>query len=113
MRALVVAGLAALSITAANLAFGQQPPPPGAAPPPPGAAAPPAAVVPQGRSPAAQSRRIACRQDGQSKGMRGPELTNYVAVCVEEARLACTKQAAAQNLRGPQRKDFMQRCLAS
>ncbi len=108
MRALVVAGLAAISITAANLAFAQQSPPPPAAPAAPGVTEPK-----QGRSPAAQSRRLACRQDGQSKGMRGPQLTNYVAVCVEEARLACTKQAAAQNLRGPVRKEFMARCLAS
>jgi hypothetical protein len=113
MRALLVAGLAtsfiiAANVMAANVAFGQQPPPPpGAAPPP--AVAPPAGAVPKGGP--AQGRRLACRADGQARGLRGPELQNFVSVCVEEARLACTKDAAAQNLRGPARRDFMARCL--
>jgi hypothetical protein len=47
------------------------------------------------------------------KGMRGPDLQDYVLVCVAEARLACLKQAVAQKVRGAERRDFLNSCLGS
>jgi hypothetical protein len=56
-------------------------------------------------------KRQACRQDAAARGMRGPDVFDYVTVCVAEARLACLKQAVAEKVRGPERRDFMNRCL--
>src|SRR5215831_10287376 len=38
-----------------------------------------------------EKKRLVCRQEGASKGMRGPDLQDYVVICVAEARLACLK----------------------
>ena len=46
-----------------------------------------------------------------AKGVHGPEILDYIAVCVSEARLSCLKQAVAQKVHGPERRDFMNRCL--
>jgi hypothetical protein len=58
-----------------------------------------------------ERKRQSCRQDAATKGMRGPDLWDYVTLCVSEARLTCLKQAVAQKVRGPERRDFMNRCL--
>lgn len=47
------------------------------------------------------------------QALRGPDLQDQVAVCVQEARLACLKQAIAQKARGPQRAEFIAKCLGS
>lgn len=60
-----------------------------------------------------EKKRLACRQEGMSKGMRGPDLQDYVIVCVAEARLACLKRAVAQKVRGAERRDFLNSCLGS
>lgn len=60
-----------------------------------------------------EKKRLACRQEGASKGMRGPDLQDYVVICVAEARLACLKQAVAQKVRGAERRDFLNSCLGS
>jgi subtilisin family serine protease len=84
--------------------------------------APGAAPIPAPRSTEPESddarasvekKRLACRQEGASKGMRGPDLQDYVVVCVAEARLACLKQAVAQKIRGPDRRGFLNSCLGS
>jgi hypothetical protein len=105
MRALAITGLAAILMTAASVAFGQQAPAP--------APAPGAEETKQGRAAGVREKRQACRQDGQSKGTRGPDLQDYVAVCVAEAHLACLKQAVAQKVRGAARRDFIAKCLTS
>jgi hypothetical protein len=66
-----------------------------------------------GEAPAAvEKKRQACRQNAVAKGLRGgPDMTDYVIVCVSEARLGCLKQAVAQKIRGPERRDFLNRCL--
>ena len=58
-------------------------------------------------------KRQACRQDAAARGMRGPDVFDYVTVCVAEARLTCLKQAVAEKVRGPERRDFMNRCLVA
>jgi hypothetical protein len=103
MRALVIAALAASLVTAASLAFGQQSPAP----------APGAEESKQGRAAGVREKRQACRQEGQGKGTRGPDLQDYVAVCVAEAHLACLKQAVTQKVRGPARREFIAKCLTS
>jgi hypothetical protein len=103
MRALAITGLAAVLMTAASLAFGQPAPAP----------APGAEDSKQGRSAGVRDKQRACRQEGQGKGSRGPDLQDYVAVCVAEARLACLKQAIAQKIRGPARREFIAKCLTS
>jgi hypothetical protein len=60
-----------------------------------------------------EKKRLVCRQQGESKGMRGPDLQDYVVICVAEARLACLKQAVAQKVRGAERRDFLNSCLGS
>jgi len=60
-----------------------------------------------------EKKRLACRQEGASKGMRGPDLQDYVVICVAEARLACLKQAVAQKVRGAERRNFLNSCLGS
>jgi len=60
-----------------------------------------------------EKKRLVCRQEGASKGMRGPDLQDYVVICVAEARLACLKQAVAQKVRGAERRDFLNSCLGS
>jgi subtilisin family serine protease len=60
-----------------------------------------------------EKKRLVCRQEGMNKGMRGPDLQDYVVVCVAEARLACLKQAVAQKVRGAERRDFLNSCLGS
>jgi subtilisin family serine protease len=58
-----------------------------------------------------EKKRQACRQDAVAKGMRGPDMWDYMTICVSEARLGCFKQAVAQKVRGPERRDFLNRCL--
>jgi len=103
MRVLVITAAAAVLLGALSVASAQQ-----AAAPTPGAENPK-----QGRSAAAQDKRRTCRQEGQSKGTRGPDLQDYVAICVAEARLACLKQAVEQKVRGPARRDFIANCLSA
>jgi hypothetical protein len=65
------------------------------------------------RKNAVQKKRADCRQAGVAKGLRGPDLADHVAVCVQEARLACLKQAIEQKVRGPERVSFISKCLGS
>src|SRR5499427_1064026 len=60
-----------------------------------------------------EKKRLVCLQEGASKGMRGPDLQDYVVICVAEARLACLKQAVAQKVRGAERRNFLNSCLGS
>ena len=103
MRVLVIASVAAILLGALGMASAQQ------------AAAPTPGVEDSkpGRSAGVQEKRRACRQEGQSKGARGPDLQDHVAICVAEARLACLKQAVEQKVRGPARRDFIANCLRS
>jgi psiF repeat len=103
MRVLVIAIVTAILMGAGSLASAQQAPAP----------APGAENSKQDRPAAARDKRRACREEGQSKGSRGPDLQDYVAVCVAEARLACLKQAVEQKVRGAARRDFMAKCLSS
>jgi hypothetical protein len=106
MRTFLIAGVAAILVSAANLASAQQPPSP-TQPPTAGA------EESKGRSPGVQNKRQACRRDGQAKGSRGPDLQDYVAVCVAEARLGCLKQAVEQKVRGQARREFIGKCLST
>jgi hypothetical protein len=65
------------------------------------------------RKNAVQKKRADCRQAGVAKGLRGSDLADHVAVCIEEARLACLKQAIEQKVRGPERVSFISKCLGS
>jgi subtilisin family serine protease len=56
-------------------------------------------------------KRLACRNDGFSRGVRGPDMLEYIASCVAEARLACARQVVAQRVRPYDRREFMSRCL--
>jgi len=103
MRVLVIAGVASILAGASSLVSAQQAP----------ALAPGVEDSKQGRSADVRAKRRACRQEGQSKGSRGPDLQDYVAICVAEARLACLKQAVEQKVRGPARRDFIANCLRS
>jgi hypothetical protein len=61
---------------------------------------------------AAQKRRQACRQEALGKGMRnGPDLVDYVTICVAEARIGCLKQAVVEKVRGPARRDYLNKCM--
>jgi hypothetical protein len=80
------------------------------APPAPGPVAL-APARPEGDDVMVERKRQACRQDAAARGMRGPDVFDFVTVCVAEARLACLKQAVAEKIRGPERRDFMNRCL--
>ena len=95
---------AAVLLTSMSLALGQ----PAPASPPSAETAPSDQAGPQTSTAA---KRSACRQEGTNKGMRGPDLRDYVAVCVLEARLACLKQAVAEKVRPPARRDFINKCL--
>jgi hypothetical protein len=96
----------AILLTGASLAFGQPVP----APPPRPETAPSGQDTPQLP---ADAKRVACRQEGTNKGMRGVDLQDYVAVCVLEARLACLKRAVAEKIRPPARRDFISKCMGS
>lgn len=80
--------------------------------PAPAAAPPGDPAVTENRA-ALEKKRTSCRQAEAAKGLRGPELSDQVAVCVLEARLACLKQAIEQKIRGPERIAFIRNCLAS
>lgn len=56
-------------------------------------------------------RRTACREAGYRRGLRGPNLSDDVAICVEEMRLACLKKAVAEKVRGPVRRSYLTTCL--
>jgi hypothetical protein len=60
-----------------------------------------------------RQKALQCRTLFQGQGMRGDDLLNYAAVCVEEARLACLKQAAAQKVRIRARQQFMGQCMGA
>jgi len=92
---------AAVLLTSMSLALGQSPPPSTETAPSDQAAPQTSTAI----------KRSACRQEGTNKGMRGPDLRDYVAVCVLEARLACLKQAVAEKIRPPARRDFINKCL--
>jgi hypothetical protein len=102
MRALATCGLAAFLFVTVSPSFGQQPPAPESE-----------ESADNNPRAALQKKRVDCRQVGTSQGLRGPDLQDQVAVCVQEARLACLKQAIAQKARGPQRVEFMTKCLGS
>jgi|RhiMethySRZTD1v2_1073278.scaffolds.fasta_scaffold3707260_1 hypothetical protein len=99
-------GSAAAVLAGAGLAFGQPTPAPRPSPDttPSDQATP---QVPAG----VKQKQFACRQEGTKKGMRGPDLQDYVVVCVLEARLACLKQAVADKIRPPARRDFISKCM--
>jgi hypothetical protein len=103
----------AFTLCLATGASAQQPPPPTDQPPPyaiESAEPPPAAGQPGAARRQPNAKRVACRNKAQQQGLRGPQVRDAMALCVEEARLACTKQAIAQKLAGPQRRDFMKNC---
>ena len=102
MRALAIGVFAGLLFIETHSAFSQQPPAPN-----------PDEAVENNPTAAVQKKRADCRQAGQSQGLRGPDLTDHVAVCVQEARLACLKQAIQQKVRGPERVTFITKCLGS
>ncbi len=56
-------------------------------------------------------KRLACRNEGFSRGVRGSDMLEYIASCVAEARLACARQVVAQRVRPFDRREFMSRCL--
>jgi len=62
---------------------------PGAAP----TAAPRSADADDTRA-SVEKKRFACRQEGMNKGMRGPDLQDYVVVCLAEARRSRKKSMA-------------------
>jgi hypothetical protein len=108
MRMLATMSLAAMLSTAASLSSFSQP-----ASPPARAPGSESTESEQDLQASTAAKRRACRQDGTSKSMSGPDLQDYVAVCVLEARLACLKQAVAQKVRPPQRRDFIGKCMGS
>jgi hypothetical protein len=103
MKAIYVLGLAAILLTSASGCFAQPAPAPG-----------PEGTETNQESPAVatEAKRAACRQQAAGKSIRGPDLADYVVICVEEARLDCLKQAVAQKVRGPGRRDFIGKCMA-
>ncbi len=56
-------------------------------------------------------KRLACRNEGFNRGVRGSDMLEYIASCVSEARLACARQVVAQRVRPYDRREFMSRCL--
>lgn len=54
-----------------------------------------------------------CRAEYQRQGLRGDDLINYTAVCVEETRLACLKRAAAEKVHAPARRQFLAQCMGA
>jgi hypothetical protein len=102
IRAFAIAALAGLLFVGAHSAFGQQPP-----------ANESDDTGDNSTRAALQKKRADCRQVGQNQGLRGPDLIDQVAVCVQEARLACLKQAIQQKVRGPERTNFITKCLGS
>ena len=103
--------LATMTLVGFTLSAAAQTPPPAPAPasPPPGAAAP-ASPPPPSALPAPSVPPVDCRAQAQSKGLRGEELRDSVAVCVQEQRLACIKDAVAKKVVGKERHEFMQTC---
>jgi hypothetical protein len=114
MRALATCALAAIWLFAADPSFGQQSPNTA----PAAVSAPAPATTPDEAGgnilkAATRKKRAQCRRAGMGQALRGPDLQDQVAVCVQEARLACLKQAIAQKARGPQRAEFIAKCLGS
>jgi hypothetical protein len=93
--------------------------PPNALPMGPNAPVPPAYAArgmtpgpePEDLAPIIVRKRLACRNEGFSRGVRGPDMLEYIASCVAEARLACARQVVAQRVRPYDRREFMSRCL--
>ncbi len=77
MRALVICGLVGFLVLIANLSFSE-----------PASAPNPDESGDNNPATAVQKKRADCRQVGTSQGLRGPDLVDHVAVCVQEARLA-------------------------
>jgi hypothetical protein len=102
MRALVICGLVGFLVLIANLSFGELAPAPN-----------PDESGENNSTTAVQKKRADCRQVGTGQGLRGPDLVDYVSVCVQEARLACLKQTVQQKIRGPERTNFINKCLGS
>jgi hypothetical protein len=65
---------------------------------------------PPARSRAATQRR-ACRLEARRLGLRGPDATGHMAICMAEARLACTKEAVARTPDRRARNDYIRNCL--
>jgi len=96
-------------------ALDSTPPPPAAPETPPAArrgSAPPASAAepPPARGRAADIRR-ACRLEARRLGLRGPDASGHMAVCLAQARLACTKEAVARTPDRRARNDYVRECL--
>jgi len=83
---------------------------------PPSASQPPAAQpdMPNnggGGTASAPRKRVACRQQGQAKGLRGEALRNDMKVCLLQARLDCLKEAIAKNTPESQQRDYIKSCM--
>jgi hypothetical protein len=65
---------------------------------------------PPARGRAANQRR-ACRLEARRLGLRGPDATGHMAICMAEARLACTKEAVARTPDRRARNDYIRNCL--
>src|SRR6516162_10304549 len=75
MRTLAAYGTAAVLLLASQVMLGQPAPDPAGNPDEAGENNPRAAM---------QKKRAACRQEAIGQGLRGPELQDQVAVCVQE-----------------------------
>lgn len=97
-------GAVALLAVAPSLSFAQMPPPADQGP-----------AMRQDSRPkrAANPRRDECRQSGTARGMRGPDLSSHIQICMQEARLSCMRQAADRRLAGRDRRDFIKQCQTS
>ncbi len=106
MRAFLPVILGATLLCAASASFGQTPPE---------QPAPPAAESTDQDNPnvSTEGKRRVCQQEGRAKNLRGPNLADHVAICLQEARLTCLKQAVEQKVRGAARRDFISKCLGS
>ena len=103
--------LACVMIVAASSVLAQNAPgPTEQAPPPGGSSTMQPARTPE-NGPARSAKAIACREQQQAQGVRGPDLQDAVQVCVAEAHLDCLKQAIAAKARGPQRRSFIENCM--
>jgi hypothetical protein len=75
--------------------------------PPAAAPAAPAAAPPQ-----PETKAVDCRAEALSKGLRGPDTRDSIALCREELKLACLKEAIGKKIVGPERREFVRACAA-
>jgi hypothetical protein len=57
-----------------------------------------------------ERKNSACRDQGRSRGLRGPELKDFMQVCRLQAREKCLKQAIDQKIEGKDRREFVRSC---